>query len=650
MSSSKRSSQSSQKTSRHATNTSQAETLAQLAAISRVMATIHFDLQGNILDANDNFLRAVGYTKEEIIGKHHRIFVDPEYAASGAYAEFWQRLRAGQADSAEFRRVRKDGSDVFLQASYNPLFDADGKPYKVVKYATDITQQKLANLNYQGQLAAINRSMATIEFSLDGTVTEANPNFLQALGYTREEVVGKHHSMFVPPEYAASAEYRRFWHQLRAGEAQTAEFVRVGKGGREVYIQASYNPILDARGKPCKVVKYATDVTAQKVAANKARQESERALAEIERVLNAAAQSDLTQRIDPKQFDGFLRQVGEGLNRLVDSVSESFQHVKVTVQQIGQASTELGSTSQMMSSGALELNRAAESSSTSLDRAATMVRSNAENAAMANQLVSETAGAAQGGQERMQEMSAAMNDINASAQQIAKIIKVIDEIAFQTNLLALNAAVEAARAGRHGKGFAVVAQEVRSLAERSAKAAKETAELIESAVGKVAHGVRIAGATGSALEGILKNVSKVVDLVGEIAAASDEQSKTIELVSQSMTQVTENAQSSSQQSTQVAAAAVEMSRQMDLLRQRVEAYKLAAPAKVGAVSADLMEQLSALLAARGISLTPKLLNDALTADSPNGHANGHTNGSNGAKVDPRVLLPLDNDERGFKGF
>ncbi|HET9932907.1 MAG TPA: methyl-accepting chemotaxis protein, partial [Polyangiaceae bacterium] len=252
------------------------------------------------------------------------------------------------------------------------------------------------------------------------------------------------------------------------------------------------------------------------------------------------------------------------------------------------------------------------------------------------------------------EMSAAMNDINGSAQQIAKIIKVIDEIAFQTNLLALNAAVEAARAGRHGKGFAVVAQEVRSLAERSAKAAKETAELIESAVGKVSHGVRIAGATSTALEGILKNVSKVVDLVGEIAAASDEQSKTIELVSQSMAQVTENAQSSSQQSTQVAAAAVEMSRQMDVLRQRVETYKLAAPAaKPGVASADVLEQLSALLAARGISLTPKLLSDALSADAPNGHANG--NGANGngvlaAKLDPRVLLPLDNDERGFKGF
>jgi methyl-accepting chemotaxis protein len=369
---------------------------------------------------------------------------------------------------------------------------------------------------------------------------------------------------------------------------------------------------------------------------------------EIERVLSAAVTGDLSQRLEVEKFQGFLRSIGDGLNRFLDSVADSFRQVKVAVEQIGQAATQLRTTSQMMSSSSVQLNRAAAESSTSLAKAAEMVKANAENAAMANQLVAETSTGAQGGQRRMEEMSASMGEINGSAQQIAKIIKVIDEIAFQTNLLALNAAVEAARAGRHGKGFAVVAQEVRNLAERSAKAAKETAQLIEDSVAKVSLGVTIADATREALKQIVNNVAKVVDLAAEIATASGEQSRTIRTVSESMGQVTEGSQAGSQQSNEVAAAAEEMGRQMEILRQRMEKYKLPQPALAAlpaGLTADIYEQVIAVLRAQGLALP----GDSSGSARPSPAAASGSLPASGAG-DPKAVLPLDRDERGFRGF
>jgi methyl-accepting chemotaxis protein len=645
------------------------DTSRQLEAISRSMATIEFGLDGTILDANENFLAVMGYARDEVVGRHHRMFVEPGYAESAEYREFWARLRAGETQSAEFQRVGQGGKPVYIRASYIPIMDSQGRPYKVVKYATDLTAERQRDLkaaqalqDTSRQLEGISRSMATIEFKLDGTIVDANDNFLAVTGYDKSEIVGRHHRMFVEPAYAESSEYRDFWARLRAGETQSAEFQRVGKGGKPVYIRASYIPIVDAHGKPYKVVKYATDLTAERVReVERAREQSRlasEALAaqeEIESLLKAAIEGDLSRRLDAHRFEGFIGKLSEGMNRLLDSVSDAFRQVKIAVEQIGEASNQLRTTSQMMSSSSVQLNRAAEESAGSLSRAAGMVRSNAENAAMANQLVTQTSVAARDGQGRMQDMSAAMGEINGSAQQIAKIIKVIDEIAFQTNLLALNAAVEAARAGRHGKGFAVVAQEVRNLAERSAKAAKETAQLIEDSVAKVGQGVKIAGETRGALQEIITNVAKVVDLAGEIATASGEQSRTLGSISESMGQVTENAQAGSQQSNEVASAAEEMGRQMEVLRQRMNAYTLPSPtARDGlpaGISPELLEQVAALLMARGALVSPPL--------SRNGH---NDNGgvreprratSNGTALngtDPRAILPLDRDERGFRGF
>ncbi len=236
----------------------------QIAAINKAQAVIEFNLDGTIITANDNFLNTLGYRLDEIKGKHHSLFVDPTFAASHEYRQFWADLNAGKFQSAEYKRLGKGGKEVWIQASYNPIFDADGTPFKVVKFATDTTAAKLKNANYEGQLAAISKAQAVIEFNLDGTIITANDNFLNTLGYRLDEIKGKHHSLFVEPTFAAGNEYRQFWADLNAGQFQAAEFKRLGKGGKEVWIQASYNPILDMNGKPFKVVKFATDITAAK--------------------------------------------------------------------------------------------------------------------------------------------------------------------------------------------------------------------------------------------------------------------------------------------------------------------------------------------------------------------------------------------------
>ncbi len=240
---------------------SQEELLGQVAAINRSQAVIEFKLDGTILHANDNFLRTLGYELEEIVGKHHSLFIEPAYRDSSEYRAFWDKLGHGEFDAGQYKRIGKGGKEVWIQASYNPVFDRKGKPVRVIKFATDITAQKIKAADYEGQLAAVSKAQAVIEFSLDGTVLHANENFCRTLGYTLEEIRGKHHSLFVDPAYRDSAEYRAFWDKLSRGQYDAGQYKRIGKGGKEVWIQASYNPIMDMNGKPFKVVKYATDIT-----------------------------------------------------------------------------------------------------------------------------------------------------------------------------------------------------------------------------------------------------------------------------------------------------------------------------------------------------------------------------------------------------
>jgi methyl-accepting chemotaxis protein len=285
--------------------------LAVYQALDRVQAIIEFDLDGTVVTANENFRRIFGYEPDEVIGKHHRIFCDPSYAESDAYAEFWQRLGRGQYDAGEFKRLAKGGKEIWLQASYNPVFDKDGEPIRVVKFATDVTAAKLQTAEFQGKVRAIDRAQAVIEFELDGTVITANENSLRIFGYGLDEVVGKHHRIFCDPGYVETPEYASFWQKLGRGEYDAGEFKRLAKGGKEIWLQASYNPIFDVEGRPFKVVKFATDVTAAKLQT-----------AELQGKVRAI---DRAQAVIEFELDGtvitanenFLRIFGYGLDEVV---------------------------------------------------------------------------------------------------------------------------------------------------------------------------------------------------------------------------------------------------------------------------------------------------------------------------------------------
>ncbi|MGC4089013.1 MAG: methyl-accepting chemotaxis protein [Polyangiaceae bacterium] len=551
-----------------------ADVAGQLAAIGKSQAVIEFDLDGTILGANQNFLSAMGYTLEEVQGRHHSLFVEPEYAASADYRAFWQRLRSGQFDSGVYKRRARGGKEIWIQASYNPILDANGVPFKVVKYATDVTAQKVQAADYSGQLEAIGKSQAVIEFELDGTIVTANQNFLDALGYRLEEIRGKHHRMFVEPGYARGEDYRRFWSDLAQGRYCSGEYLRIGKDGREVWIQAAYNPILDLNGRPFKVVKYATDITSQK----KAQRETERLVAELQRVIESLASGDLTHTMGGS-FEGAFALLKEQMNKTIDTL-------RSTVQGMEQASTAIRSAASDISEGNSNLNRrtqdqssALEETASSLEEMTATVKQNAANATQAKQLAAGARELAEKGGQVVESAVTAMSAITESSKKVADIIGVIEQIAFQTNMLALNAAVEAARAGDQGRGFAVVAAEVRNLAQRSASAAKEIKGLIQDSREKVDQGAKLVNHSGETLAEIVRSVKKVSDVVGEISAASDEQATGIDQINAAVAQMDKSTQQNAAMVEEAAAAAETMSDQAVSLSELVGFFNVEAEAE-----------------------------------------------------------------------
>lgn len=294
-----------------------------LGAIDASYAFIEFNLDGTIQTANENFLKTVGYRLDEIQGKHHRMFVEPSLAASPAYSQFWRDLGDGKPQNDVFKRITKTGQEIWIQAVYAPVKDEMGRVFKVVKIATDVTATRLQSADFEGQLDAISKAQAVIEFSLDGKIMHANENFLATLGYSLAEIKGQHHGMFVDPTYRGSVDYRMFWEKLGRGEYDAGQYKRIGKGGKEIWIQASYNPILDLNGKPFKVVKYATDVTAEVNANTMLRQAVEQA----QQVTTAAKGGDLGQRIPLEGKSGPIGELCAGVNSLMETTSVIFDDV-----------------------------------------------------------------------------------------------------------------------------------------------------------------------------------------------------------------------------------------------------------------------------------------------------------------------------------
>jgi methyl-accepting chemotaxis protein len=542
----------------------------QIAAISKSQAMIEFNLDGTIIYANDNFLKTLGYSLDEVKGKHHSIFVDSNFRSSFEYRQFWEKLARGEYDAGQYKRITKSGNEVWIQASYNPIFDANNRPFKVVKYATDITAEKNRNADYEGQLAAISTSQAVIEFNLDGTILSANENFLKTLGYTLNEVKGQHHRLFVSAEYRNSIEYSQFWKKLSDGQYHSGRYPRVTKNGKTIWIQASYNPIMDLNGRAYKVVKYATDITAQVNAENILRE----TVGEIQKVLGAASDGDFSLRVDLKDKTGDLKVLSESVNSLLDTFSDVVENIKTAADTIFTASSEIAQGNSDLSSRTEQQAANLEETASSMEELTSTVKLNADNAKQANVLAEKASDVAVNGGSLIQQVVVTMSDINQSARKISDIIGVIDGIAFQTNILALNAAVEAARAGDQGRGFAVVASEVRTLAQRSANAAKDIKSLINDSVQKIATGNSLVNKSGDTMQEIVNSIKRVNDIMSEIAAASNEQSVGIEEISTAVSQMDEMTQQNAALVEEAAAAAESLQAQADQLTRSVAQFTL----------------------------------------------------------------------------
>ncbi len=450
---------------------------AQLSALDRSQAVIEFEVDGTVRSANGNFLGVLGYRLDEIKGRHHRMFVDPTYAASPAYASFWRELADGNFKADEFKRIGKNGKEVWIQATYNPIRDARGQVYKVVKFASDVTAQKLEAADSRGQLEAIGKSQAVIEFSLDGSVRNANENFLKVLGYSLDEIKGHHHRMFVEPAQAASVEYERFWSELRAGRFQAGEFKRIAKGGREVWIQASYNPIFDLNGRPTKVVKYAYDVTP-------------------------------------------MRQLVRNVASNATALGAASEELSAVSRQMKGTADETAAQSNAVSAAVEQVNRNIQTVATGAEEMSVSIRDIAKNAAEAARVATSAVKVAE-------TTNNIVGKLGESSADIGKVIKVITSIAQQTNLLALNATIEAARAGEAGKGFAVVANEVKELAKETAKATEDISQKIETIQVDTRSAVSAIGQIGSI-------INQINDFQSTIASAVEEQTATTNEISRNV--------------------------------------------------------------------------------------------------------------------
>lgn len=409
-----------------------------LSAIGRVQAIVEFDLSGKVVSANQTFLDVMGYRLDEIVGRHHSIFVEKGFDQTPEYRSMWESLNRGAYISAEFKRIGKNGKEVWILGSYNPILDAHGKPYKVVKMATDVSAAKLAASDMAAQVAAMGKSQAVIQFEMDGTIIDANENFLNALGYSLTEVKGRHHSMFVPRGEIDSEGYRSFWRELRDGKFQAGEFRRIGKGDKDVWIQASYNPIFDLSGRPMKVVKYATDTTRQVL----------------------------------------TRMGNERVCAMMETVAAGSEELNASVREISQAMTK----SRQTAMHAVEQVEAAD---------------------------------------------AQARRFNEAAKSMEGIVEIIGQITGQINLLALNATIESARAGEAGRGFAVVASEVKNLATQARQATEKIGSEILTING-------ISNEVATSLVQIKKAIQSVSEYVTTTAAAVEEQSTVTSEMSSSM--------------------------------------------------------------------------------------------------------------------
>jgi len=456
------------------------ELKATVEALNRSQAVIEFKTDGTILTANENFLAALGYKLEEIQGRHHSMFVDAKERDSAEYRRFWDALKRGEFQVAEYKRIAKGGREIWIQASYNPIKGLDGLPFKVIKFATDVTERKMREADARGQIDAIGKSQAVIEFNLDGTIITANDNFLQTLGYRLDEIQGRHHSMFVEEKERQSPAYRAFWEALKRGEFQAAQYKRIGKGGKEIWIEASYNPIFDLSGKPFKVVKFATDITRKTI---------------------------------------LQREIDHDLGVIASAIQKANEQVTGAAS----ASEQTSANVQAVAAGAEELQTSISEISRRVTEASKISAQAVDQSRRTNEIVT---------------------GLSAQAGRIGDVVSLINTIAAQTNLLALNATIEAARAGEAGRGFAVVASEVKSLATQTSKATEEIGgqiTAVQSATNEAVGAIGDISKTIDTINEISETIAAAVEeqnaVTKEIASNMQTASTGVRAISENMSQI-----------------------------------------------------------------------------------------------------------------
>ena len=504
-----------------------------IKALNISQAVMEFSPDGTVLCANDNFYALMGYQSSEVLGNNHSMFMPAEEYDSAEYREFWNTLRSGQFVSMQCRRIDRRKHHVWLQANYCPLTDEHGKVTKIIKFATDITKQRLKEADFTGQLAAIDRAQATIEFDINGFIESANPNFLSVMGYELEDLKGQHHSILVAADDAAQETYTLFWEKMRQGEFVADRVQRITKSGESIWLQATYNPILDPTGRPTKVVKYAIDITSQK----QSEEHLETLIKETMSVMSSLAEGDLTQSMQgtyrpdlmvladainstTKQLRSYMARVADTSKALHESASHlngDYAQTRSAAHQTAEQTQEVAAAAQLISSNVHDAVDALQGMIKSVDQ----VSSNAAEAASVAEKAVVMAESAK----------LNVNQLAESSSDIGAVIKVINTIADQTNLLALNATIEAARAGEAGKGFAVVANEVKELAKETARATEEVSSKISTIQNDSQVAVKAINDIGSTIGSISETQSAIALSVKEQSLASTNINRSVHEVS-----------------------------------------------------------------------------------------------------------------------